>query len=130
MSFSEEKSFIGWIIVVFILLGLFAGIVHWVSKPTRLLDRVTEPGHIINNYEDYQTLYDDCRSLCKKIDNLSKLTSETSGGFSKEERLLALQNRMEELIAEYNAKSKMITRKMWKSSSLPHSLDSKTICNN
>lgn len=45
--------------------------------------------------------------------------------FSKAQRINALQSQLNRWIEEYNAKSKMINRSLWKSTTLPYQLSNK-----
>lgn len=75
------------------------------------------------NYEEYQEIYNTCIKLNKDLCNQDKL-SNISGGFSKEERKQAIRANLDRWIGEYNAKSKMLNRSIWKSSELPYQLSS------
>jgi len=102
---------------------------HWFSKPARLLDKVTEPTHIINSYEEFQEIYNTILDICTKIEILEKSNAEADG-FSKEERLLNLQNNLSRWVQEYNAKSRMITKNLWKNPNLPYQLKNSEVCKN
>lgn len=116
-----------WAVAMIILTSVSIGVFNFVTKPAQVLDRVTNPDHIITSYEDFQEMYNTTQSICTKISNLKELNSETSG-FSKEERILAEQNNLSRWVEEYNAKSKMMTRNYWKSGSLPSTLNFNTVC--
>lgn len=129
---NDKRIFSGWWLLMVALVLLTSAIFatcNFMSKPLQVLDKVTEPQHIISSYEDFQSIYDTCKDLCQKIENIKSSKVENMTGFSKDERILALENTLSRWVNEYNAKSKMITRNAWKSPSLPYSLTFNTICN-
>lgn len=127
--FKEENRFITWAVVVTLLLMLVGYGVHWISKPARLVDKLTEPDHIIQSYEEYENMYEACITLCSKISALES-SNVNDPEFSTSERLLALQNLLDTRIGQYNAKSRMITKNMWKSKVLPYQLSRDSLCQN
>ena len=132
-NFSEQvtefTSWWIWILGLIFLTVILGGIFKFVTTPAQLVGKVTDANHIIYTYEEFQNSHNAILSVCQKIDNTKKLTKE-SAGFSNEERVLALENKLSTLVADYNAKSKMITRQMWKSKDLPHTINELNICQN
>lgn len=114
-------------VVVIAIASIGYGIYHWVSKPARVVDRLTEPEHIITSYEDFQEMYNTTQDLCQKIQVLGSSDVETKG-FSKEERLLNLNNTLSRWVQEYNAKSRMLTKNNWKNPNLPYQLNFDSVC--
>lgn len=110
------KKFFG---VIAVILGLV--LLGVLSRACAVADRVADPDNIITNYEEFQNIYSTCNQICDNISALS-LTKTDSSAFSKEERVLALENKLNRWIREYNSKSRQITRNLWKSGSLPHQL--------
>lgn len=128
----EMISFSRWWILVVALTLLtvtIAGIYHFASKPARLLDKVTEPNHIINSYESFQNKYNACLSICNKI-KVAESSEEDAfeGGTSKATVIRNYNELLVTRIQEYNADSKKITKNQWKSGDLPYQLDIETIC--
>lgn len=117
------------VIIGFCIMSLIVLVCYWFSKPARLLDKVTEPTHIINSYEEFQEIYNTILDICNKIEILEKSNAEADG-FSKEERLLNLQNNLSRWVQEYNAKSRMLTRNKWKNPNLPYQLKISELCEN
>lgn len=109
------------ILIVIGILVLLAGI-YFGGKAIGVFDRVTEPDHIINSYEEYEEMYAACEKICDDLRVLDASEVDKTSGFSKEERIIAMEQNLNRWIREYNAKSRMITRNMWKSETLPHSL--------
>lgn len=114
--------------IMVIVLLVFA--ISWVfSKGCGVADKVTDPEHIISSYEEYENIYNTCKQICTNIQTIQNSKEDNVGGFSKEQRIVALQNQLSRWVNEYNSKSKQITRNMWKSSNLPYQLNYETICN-
>lgn len=116
------------------------------AKPAAIIDKVTDPDRVIFNYEWYQDTYNDCLALDKQIVNAqnqvdtlqSSLNADRStwGREDKTEwnRLSSvvggMRTQRDSVIADYNAKSKMLTRNLFKDRSLPYKLevvDDKTV---
>ena len=76
------------------------------------------------SYDEYQDIYNTCIQLDNDL-NVMKATPENDpqfSQFSKTQRVNAIKTNMNRWIAEYNAKSKHIDKKWWKSNSLPQEL--------
>ena len=76
------------------------------------------------NYEEFQSIYNTCQQLnqdlcaIKDVDENNKMFEQ----ISKQQRLTGLKQKLNRWIEEYNAKSKMINRSIWKSNELPYQL--------
>lgn len=95
------------------------------QKSCSIIDRVTDAENIISSYEEFERLYSSANEACNKIAILKSYAEEVSGGFSKAERVLAMESKLEGIIAVYNAKSRMIHKNKWKNSDLPYQLSRK-----
>ena len=76
------------------------------------------------SYDEYQDIYATCTQLNSDL-GIIKETPETDSQFSqfsKSQRINAIKQNLNRWINEYNAKSKHIDKKWWKSSSLPYEL--------
>lgn len=127
---NERSEFISWWMVVLglvIFTLIVFGISKFVSKPFAVVDKVTDPDHIIQSYEEFETMYNTCFQICDNMTALKDAPDE--GGFSSAQRISSQRLKLNEVIREYNAKSKQMTRNLWKSSELPYQLNYKTICN-
>ena len=77
-----------------------------------------------NSYEDFQEIYNTCvkvdSDLCsmQRVDEKDKMFDQ----FSKTSRVMGLKQQLTRWTGEYNAKSKMWNRSMWKSKTLPYQL--------
>lgn len=127
-DFKDFSSWWGGVVALIILTGIVFGAYHFFSKPAQLADKLTTPDHIINSYEWYEESYSAIKNQCTQISILEKSTQKSSGGFSTSERILNLKNKLSSQVEEYNAKSRMITKSMWKSPKLPYQIDFNNVC--
>ena len=85
----------------------------------------TSMENAVINYEEFQEIY----NTCQKIDTDIAIIQGVPNGdvmfeqFSKAQRLATLKVNLNKWVENYNAKSKMFNRSIWKSNSLPHQLD-------
>ena len=89
-------------------------------------------GHVYNsmenavvNYDEYQNIYATCNQLNTDL-GIMKSTPDNDKQFeqfSKAQRINAIKQNLNRWVEEYNAKSKHIEKKYWKSDALPYSLD-------
>jgi hypothetical protein len=101
-----------------------------VNKSCSVADQAIDAAPV--RYEEYQEIYNTCEKISQDICNLKDVpaTDPMFTQFSKEQRLLALRTNLNRWVNEYNGKSKMITRSLFKSGSLPYQLDTKQFsCN-
>lgn len=87
-----------------------------------IVDKVVEPDNIFYSQEEFETLYEQHKAICAKIQAL-EFAEDESGGFSKNERLIGLKQSLAETAADYNSKSRSVRRSFWKSNSLPETLN-------
>jgi hypothetical protein len=111
------KTF-GWIVLGILVLGALTIF----GKVFGVFDKVTDPDHIIASYEQYEEIYSTCNKICDDIRVLKNSDVEETSGFSKGERIIAYENNINRWIRDYNAKSRMITKNLWKSPNLPYQL--------
>jgi len=77
------------------------------------------------SYDEYQDIY----ATCNKINTDLGIIQSTPGNdkqfdqFSKAQRINSTKQNLNRWVEEYNAKSKHIDKKVWKSSALPYQLD-------
>ena len=129
-EFKEEISFgkkvIYWIIGLSILLSIGGFILNKASEATHLKDAVIV-------YEEFQEIYNTCSKLNTDLCNMKALpeTDKMFEQFSKAQRILAIQTNLNRWVEDYNAKSKMWGRSLWKSNALPYQLSVNQFnCNN
>jgi hypothetical protein len=94
------------------------------KSATGVLEKSMDSDHIINNYEMFQDIYNTCVKLNTDLGNMSKVPDNDVmfQQFSKAQRMLAIRTNLNKWVEDYNAKSKMLNRKYWKSPSLPYQL--------
>ena len=115
-----------WLIGLTIVLSIGGFVVHKMREATHIDDAV-------QNYEQYQEIYNTCSKINTDICNMKDLNDDDPmfSQFSKAQRILALRTNLNRWIEDYNAKSKMWGRALWKSNSLPYQLSNQEFsCNN
>lgn len=106
-----------------IVIGLIA--LFFLGRSCGVISKIAEPTNIISSYDEFESMYETCNQICDDISVLEQTDAEVYAGetgFSKGERLIALQNKINRWIREYNAKSRHISKSLWKSNKLPHQL--------
>ncbi|MCK9568875.1 hypothetical protein M0R72_08040 [Candidatus Pacearchaeota archaeon] len=106
---------IGVIVLALILMSFGIGIGNRVAGTTDAM---------LIRYEEFQDIYNTCVKLNTDLCNMKAVpeTDKMFEQFSKEQRLLALRTNLNKWVEDYNAKSKMWNRALWKSKSLPYQL--------
>jgi hypothetical protein len=87
----------------------------------------------VQNYEQFQELYNTCSKLNTDLCNMKQLPENDKmfDQFSKAQRVLQIKTQLNRWVEEYNSKSKMWGRSLWKSSKLPYQLSNEQFsCNN
>lgn len=117
-------------IVVLVILGIAAISIFGFMGTTCNNAQNQVQDHVINNsfdsYEEFQEIYNTCQKLNDDL-GVIRNTPENDkmfDQFSKQQRISALDMNLNRWIQEYNAKSKMGNRSMWKSKTLPYQLSS------
>lgn len=99
---------------------LIVGAIVWVaSRSTKIVDNG------IIHYEEFQEIYNTCQKLNTDL-AIMQQTPETDKQFeqfTKTQRLNSIKQNLNRWVEDYNAKSKMWNRSIWKSNSLPYQLD-------
>jgi hypothetical protein len=128
--YNEETKFfkriIYWIIGLTLVCSIGGFIVHKMREATHIDTAVL-------NYEEYQEIYNTCSKINTDICNMKDVpeTDPMFSQFSKAQRILALRTNLNRWIEDYNAKSKMWGRSLWKSNELPYQLSNQEFnCNN
>ena len=132
---------IGWKIILIIV--VIAGVVTvgrivlfplWFANKamdtvTGVIDRTLDPDNAIQNYEWFKQMYEDIQATDNKIVNAEMTTEqfkedagprENWGFEDKNEHsrlntvVLGLRNHRESMVAQYNARSRMVNRKIFK----------------
>jgi hypothetical protein len=128
--YNEETKFfkriIYWIIGLTLVCSIGGFIVHKMREATHIDTAVLK-------YEEYQEIYNTCSKINTDICNMKDVpeTDPMFSQFSKAQRILALRTNLNRWIEDYNAKSKMWGRSLWKSNELPYQLSNQEFnCNN
>ncbi len=76
------------------------------------------------NYEQFQDIYNTCSKLNTDLCNMKDLdeSDKMFEQFSKVQRINTLRTQLNKWVEDYNAKSKMFNRSIWKSNDLPYQL--------
>jgi len=111
----DVKKFILWIVGVCIVISIIGFIMTLAVK-------TTDKAFI--RYEEYQEMYNACTKLNTDLCRMKEIAEDDVmfAQFSKAQRVLAIQTQLNRWIEEYNAKSKMWNRALWKSNELPYQL--------
>ena len=120
------KRIVYWVIGLSIILSIGGFVIHKMREATRI-------DTAVQNYEEFQEIYNTCTKINTDICNMKDVpeTDPMFSQFSKAQRILSLRTSLNRWIEEYNAKSKMWGRSLWKSNSLPYQLSNQEFnCNN
>lgn len=115
---STMRRWLWWGVGTIIVLGIVFAVL---GRAGKFMDKLTDPDRAISTYENFYNMYEQGEQICNDISVMQNADS-LSGGFSKNERIMALENKLNDLIRDYNAKSRAWTRNMWKAEDLPHTL--------
>ncbi len=113
-------------IIAFVLLLLFGAWFSLIRKATHLDDAV-------QTYEEFQEIHGTCTKLNTDLCNMKALPEDDKmfEQFSKVQRVNAIKTNLNKWIEEYNSKSKMWGRSLWKGRDLPQQLTNEQFsCNN
>lgn len=117
-------------IIVLVILGIVAISVFGFMGTTcnNAQDQIQH--HAVKNsfdsYEEFQEIYNTCQQINKNLCNIKDVDEHDKmfDQFSKTAQQIALRSKMNRWMEDYNAKSKMWNRSVWKSKSLPYELSS------
>lgn len=118
----EEKSFFGGF---FLLHAGIAVIILSVSAAIWLGSRAVQTADTaVLRYEEFQEIYNTTQVLNNKLCAIKAAPAEDAMfvQISKQAQIVGLQNTLNRWIGEYNAKSAMWNRALWKSQTLPYNL--------
>lgn len=89
-----------------------------------VLSHVTSTQQIIQNYENFYTMHNDIKAMAKNV-KIAEQKYNKAGEATKaqaEIEYFGIQQNLNNMISEYNAKSRMITRSLWKAQDLPYQI--------
>lgn len=114
-------SFLG----IFILISLFLFTTGVVGKGCNQAVKATHIDNATIVYEEYQEIYNTTTRLNTDLGNMQTLPENDKmfEQFSKAQRINTIKTQLNRWVEDYNAKSKMWGKSLWKSQSLPYQLD-------
>ena len=109
------KRLLYWFIA---LIFVISGITWFLNRGVKIVDNG------IIHYEEFQELYNTCSKINTDLCNMKDLpdTDKMFEQFSKAQRINTLRTNLNRWVEDYNGKSKMFNRGIWKSSALPYQL--------
>ena len=110
---------------VFILVFMFLFLTGVLNKGCNQAVKSTHIDDATIVYEEYQEMYNTCVKLNTDLGNMRELpeTDKMFDQFSKTQRVNTIKTQLNRWVEEYNSKSKMWGKSLWKSSELPYQLD-------
>lgn len=115
-----------------IILVILAFIALWfIGKGCAVMDKVTNVDTAFINYEQFQEIWNTCQKINIDLGIMKELPEDDKmfEQFSKVQRVSTLKIQLNKWIEDYNAKSKMWHKSMWKSEKLPHQLTVESFSN-
>jgi len=108
-----------WVVWLIAILFLASGIGWFFSRSVQSIDTG------LVRYQEFQEIYNSTIKLNTDLCNLKKIDEKDKmfKDFSKAQQVLGIQNNLNRWISEYNAKSALINFNVWKSATLPYSLN-------
>lgn len=118
-QYREETKWVKGKIYWFIGLMIVLSISTWLCNRT-----IKTVDNGIIHYEEFQDINNTCIKLNTDLCNMKDLseTDKMFEQFSKAQRINTIKTNLNRWVQEYNAKSKMFNRNIWKSSALPYEL--------
>lgn len=123
MSFEQEvkeensyaKKWIIWLVVLAFVIG---GVAWLFNRAEKTMDTA------FIRYEEFQEIYNTCSKLNIDLCNMREMPDDDRSfeQFTKPQRINTLKTQLNKWVEDYNAKSKMWNRSMWKSKQLPYQL--------
>lgn len=119
---SQETRWAKRALIWFIVLIMAVSAIYWFANRSV---QVVDNGII--HYEEFQDLYNTCDKINTDLCNMSSLPENDKmfEQFSKAQRMNTLRTNLNRWVQDYNAKSNMWNRSLWKSKALPYQLDVK-----
>lgn len=110
-----------WVIGSILIIGAIIATCNLAWSTTK---KATHIEDAVQVYEEFQEMYNTCAKLNTDLCNMRGLpdSDKMFEQFSKAQRIVALQTNLNRWVQDYNAKSKMWGRSLWKSKSLPYEL--------
>ena len=117
------------LILIIVVLGYLISAFVFSIFPFNLAKKVINTDKIVSNYEWYYDAYSQIKSYDEQIKeseiNINNYDKSSDLYERKVIELDGMKKVRQNLIAEYNSKSKQITRNLWKSKDLPYQINLK-----
>ena len=113
---------IGIIVFLIVVISIVGFTTNMICQPARLVTKTFDADNILHNYEWFHQTAQDIGASKIKIKNADVMVQKAKSEEAREKWgtvLLGLNNYIQDLIAQYNAKSRMINRNLFKSKELP-----------
>lgn len=125
--YMSKWSIWGWCLIVIGCIGLL----WFIGKGCAVADKVTNVETAFINYEQFFEIHNTCVQINMDLGAMRALpdSDKMFEQFSKVQRVNALQLQMNRWIQDYNAKSAMWHRGMWRDAALPYTLTTKHFSN-
>jgi hypothetical protein len=109
------KRWIIWIVALFFAIG---GVFWFFNRAEHELDKG------LSNYEEFQEIYNTTQKINSDLETIRAIPDSDAmfSQFSKQAQIAQKRQQMSRWVEEYNAKSKMWNRSLWKSKELPYQL--------
>lgn len=121
------------VIIYFLLAMIGISVLGLTFRACNKAEEATHLRDAVQNYEEFQEIYNTCSKLNTDLCNMKDLPENDKmfEQFSKAQRVLAIKTQLNRWVEDYNAKSKMWGRALWKSNELPYQLTNEQFnCNN
>lgn len=121
--YEEETRSVKGLIVWFVALCfIISGFIWLIERPAKIAEKVIDDSLV--SYEEFQEIYNTCQKLDADLATVGSIDEHDKmfDSFSKASLIAAKRQQMTRWIGEYNAKSKMWNRAIWKSNALPYQL--------
>lgn len=111
----ETKRWAYWLVGLFFVVGAILWFTHKAESVAT---------QALIDYEQFEEIYQTCEKINADLCIMKSLPEgdKMFAQFSKPQRVSAMQLQLNRWIADYNAKSNMWHKSMWKSSRLPYQL--------
>ncbi len=112
---------------ILILISVILFVTGTVGKGCNQAVKATHINDATIVYEEFQEIYNTCEKVNVDLCNMQELPADDKmfEQFSKSQRINTLKTTLNRWVEDYNAKSKMWGRALWKSSNLPYELNVK-----
>ena len=110
------------------IIGLYIWIIGVILVVSGILWFATRSDQIVNNgiatYDEFQEIYNTTKKLNTDLGNMQTLPDSDVmfQQFSKAQRVNTIKTQLNKWVEDYNGKSKMWNKSMWKSKTLPYQL--------